>query len=736
MVEIASPAIAEEAIAGSALFVPPTCVITSPSGVVVTSAVTATWSYASTASRAQTSYRIRVLTLSGAVVLYDSGTVPSAGTSLAIPFVFSSGSGYELELTVGDSFAFSAPTSVEFFVDEADVNDIPDAPTVGNVHEVGINGVGYMLADNPERPRRLQVGTLSPPRFATGETPFSEAIERYTMVGQSDWTGGAGQRLADRADSSPTRFWTSEGINPFDEGALSLLPETTAQIADTYATPRAVVASGQLYAQTAALELTRLATVGGTPATPIDFTTPGAISALASDGLYWYASCADEKIYRGTTALGAAWCDLAAQASSPPSVVEWCSDRLAVVYANASSQTVLSTLSDVGAEKVAGGRFKFTNATISAVTAGDGYLWFAVNRQDRSDVYAWQLGSADSRFVALTLPAGQSVTALGFYLGNVMVRAAEVVDATTTRAIIYRCIPQSGALTPERVMDIEELGVDHSAGDFTGDDRFVFWSWKAMADDGRSGVGCLDLSTGGWTRWLYAPVDTATGVVQSLFNWNGKVGFSVGGYGTSLEGTDPLTTGYMESSVRDLASGLTKVLTDLRVTLGALPVDGSLTAAVSVDGGGSYTTLGTVNAAGLRSGAWEIAREAPSVAIKLTLGAVATSPEIRTTQVRLHPLSVVDEILVLPINCEDELRGVNGRDLSEARPSLNRAAVLEALVGTRVKVQDVDWPVTGTSSIWEMVSADTTSVGVSDRRVGHRTEAAAVCVVTLRRARI
>lgn len=165
-------------------------------------------------------------------------------------------------------------------------------------------------------------------------------------------------------------------------------------------------------------------------------------------------------------------------------------------------------------------------------------------------------------------------------------------------------------------------------------------------------------------------------------------------------------------------------------------MDGSLTAAVSVDGGGSYTTLGTVNAAGLRSGAWEIAREAPSVAIKLTLGAVATSPEIRTTQVRLHPLSVVDEILVLPINCEDELRGVNGRDLSEARPSLNRAAVLEALVGTRVKVQDVDWPVTGTSSIWEMVSADTTSVGVSDRRVGHRTEAAAVCVVTLRRARI
>jgi hypothetical protein len=264
----------------------------------------------------------------------------------------------------------------------------------------------------------------------------------------------------------------------------------------------------------------------------------------------------------------------------------------------------------------------------------------------------------------------------------------------------------------------------------------VFWSWKAMADDNRSGIGCLDLSTGGWTRWLYAPVDTATGNVVSLYNWNGKVGFSIGAYGASLEHTAPLTTGYLESSVRDLASGLTKVLTDLRVTFGELPTGGTLTAAVSTDGGGSYQSLGSISTAGLRSGAWEVAREAPSVAVKLTLGATSTSPKVRTTQVRLHPLSIVDEILVLPVNCEDELRGVNGRDLHEVRPSLSRAAVLNALVGTRCKVQDVDWPVTRTSRVWELVSAETTSVGVNDVRVGRRTEAAAVCVLTFRRARI
>lgn len=734
MPTIATDQIADEAIAGSAVFAPPTVVVTAPIGSISTSSTTVTWTYASTASRPQVTYRVRLLTVSGGSELFDSGIVAGAGTSYAPAFTLSGGSSYIAEVTVSDGFAESTDTDT-FYVDAADVSDFPDEPRVGSVFECAINGVGYMLADTPERPYRRQVGTLNPPRFATGDTPFSEAIERYTMVGQSDWTGGAGQRLGDRPDSDASRFWTSQGINPFEPGELSLLPATTLQISDNYATPRAVVASGQLYAQTADTELTRLATVGGS-GSAISFATPGTISALASDGLYWYASCADEKIYRGTTALGAAWCDLSAVASAPPSVVEWCSDRLAVVYADASSNTCLSTLSDAGAEEVAGGRFKFKDATISAVTSGDGYIWFSVNRQDRSDVYAWQIGSTDSRFVALTLPAGQSVTALGFYLGNVMIRAAEVVNGTTTRAIIYRAVSQSGALTPDRVMDIEKSGVDHSAGDFAGDDRFVFWSWRAMADDGRSGVGCLDLSTGGWTRWLYAPDAGATGVVTSLYNWNGKVGFSIGGYGSSLEGSTPLSTGYMEGSVRDLASGLTKILTDLRVTFEALPSGGSLTAAVSIDGGASFNTLGSLSAAGSRSSTWEVASEAPSGAVKLTLGASSTSPKIRTTQLRMHPLSVVDEILVLPVNCEDELRGVNGRDIASTRPSLARAKALESLVGSRVRVQDVDWPTTKTASVWEMVSAETTSVGVADRRVGRRTEAMCVSVVTLRKPRI
>src|SRR5690606_8770459 len=95
--------------------------------------------------------------------------------------------------------------------------------------EVGLNGKGYMLYDNRDSDGqrweyRRAVIPLDPPRLATSDTPFSEAIERYTFQGWSGFEDGAGQRFANRPRSSPVAYWDSEGINPFDRSGLELLP--------------------------------------------------------------------------------------------------------------------------------------------------------------------------------------------------------------------------------------------------------------------------------------------------------------------------------------------------------------------------------------------------------------------------------------------------------------------------------------------------------------------------------
>jgi len=480
-----------------------------------------------------------------------------------------------------------------------------------------------------------------------------------------------------------------------------------------------VAASGHLFCATDADEVTRLTAPGATP--DVMTFTGDTLIDIVSDGTYWYVANTDDEIFRGDdTTIGAAWADLSAQGTVQ--FMEWCSDRLAVVYVNGSGQYVVSTLTPAGAEEVASGRFLYDDLTIGAMCSGDGYMWYDANRSDRSVIYAWQLGSTDAPFIALDLPVGEAVTDMFFYLGNVMIR--------TNVGTIYRAVPSSGELTPERI--VENVGT----GPFTGLDRFVMFGWTGMSDDGRSGVGAIDLSTGGWCRWLQAAAAGDTGAVTDAFVWNGEAGFLVDGSGAQFTSEDLEPTGYVTSSVMDLASSLVKVFDSLSVTLDPLPADSSLDVAVSYDGGVSYTSVGSIDTIGLRGGRWDLGRQGASVSVKVTLNAAGTtSPSVSMHQVKLHPLSVVDQVVELPISCADRMSGLNGVEAPDSRSGMERARILESLVGTRVAFQDVDWPTTELVETWEMVSAEFSSVGVYERSSGSRQEAAAVCVCTLRRAR-
>lgn len=717
--------------AGTWLRAAPSATVTSPSGVVTT--VTLAFTYSSPVGRTQYSYQYQIRTPDGTTTLYDSGTVVSTASSgISIPYVFAGGSQYLIYVRVADLFDTSDWTSKSFTVDTQDVSDYPDLPSVGSIYEIGINGVGYMLADSPQKPIRRQVGVLQAPRFATGDTPFTEAIERYTFLGFSSWKGGDGQDYLFRPDSNDSKYMESKNINPFEDG-LSILPDVKNPINDNFATPYMVVASGKVFMVTANGELSSRATVDGATTT---FTITGAVAptSMASDGYYWYYADG-ANVFRNNAAADpvTAWSTLNAE------LVRWCVDRIAVTYVDGSSNIVVSTLDGAGAEEVAGGRFKYPNASvdINDITAGDGYLWFIVNRSDVSQIHYWKLGSADTyAAIGFSLPAGQKATQLGYYLGNLFIRAIEPIEGGGSRAIIYRCIPNDGVLVAERVLDWEDT-FDNSIGPFAGDDRFVLFGWKQMDSDNVTGVGCIDLSTGGWSRWIRT---SSSGDVYGVALWNGRLAIASNAIGLSVEkissDSGPLESpGILKTSIADFGSSLTKVFDQIEVTFDPLPTGGQVDVYYTIDGGQTYTLVGSATTAGqtlIREG---IEIEARSIGFRLNITGTTVSPVIRTLQLKLHPRTISDGIVQFPVNCSDNLSGLNGQPLPGNAPGagMKRLRTLEALMGTRVRLQDVDWPVTQAATIWELVSIDTEQIGTFNSAENRRVDSA-VATLTLRRA--
>ena len=179
---------------------------------------------------------------------------------------------------------------------------------------------------------------------------------------------------------------------------------------------------------------------------------------------------------------------------------------------------------------------------------------------------------------------------------------------------------------------------------------------------------------------------------------------------------------------------MVKVADELALQWSSLPASTAVGCELSVNEGVSWYSLGTGSASGSTGTVFAAGYEAGSTQVRLTLSGDGTSgPEVRSTSLKVHPLTISDVVVELPVNCGNRLEGLNGVEIEGQVSSIERIRRLEALAGTRVLFQDTDWPVTPVT-VWEMVSVESTTVGIYDRSKGHRTESNAVAVVTLRRA--
>ena len=747
MDQIGVPPIGVEPISGGVSRSVPVVAITSV--VALSGMATVTWSFESDTSRPQHSFRISLLTSAGDL-LYGTGDllvsayadVDSTSGSFTVPYLLSTGS-YQVEVFAADAFDGSLPALQVFTAELSSVSNTPIVETVGSVFDVAVAGVGHIVADRlPDRPLRRTTAALQGPRFTTGDTPFNQAIDRYSYSTQIDWSGGAGQRVANRSRSTAERFYRSEGIDPFEEpNRLRLLPAVDSRLTGT---------DGGVFLATAGSAFVAVHKDDGSAvvwpsgwSSAVSTTLASGAqecNGLAGDGKDAYAAL-DNEINRyngswakfGPTYAGSQFTDIA-----------WTADRLTVGYTNSSSEACLSTVGPSGSEEVSGGRFKFQDSSISGITAGDGYIWFGVNKGFQGSVFAWQNGSAESRFQAMELPTDQVVESLFFYLGNVMVGAR---DSTGTM-YIYRAIPSAGTLTPSLLLKLDDQDGKHRV-DFTARGSLVFFTWSSM-NTGKSGIGAIDLTTSGHCSWLAGLVTVNNTGSFSVANFNEVLTFSVvtpaGGSTVYSESSLTLGSGWIESSVDDSASALPKVFDEfvLRTEAFANPLD-SVTIELSVNSGQSYSEIGRMSGAGSTFAEFPVDLSGQSFITKVTLrsqdwtppgGSTVTSdgPEVRLLQMKLHPLTISDEVVELPLDLGPNRVGLNGRSLANDFTPMFLLRTLQSLVGTRVKFQDVDWPSTRKDGVWEVTGVQATSAGSFSRHKGGRVEHDAVAVVTLRRA--
>lgn len=627
-----------------------------------------------------------------------------------------------------------APDTVLITVDAPGVGDIPPNPDVGYIYEIGINGEGYMLDDSPVDPNTLPdvvVPSLDPPRLATSDTPFAQAVERYTFEAFHDWEGGAGQRWLNREESTSKGFWDSEGVDPFTtRGELGLLPAMAESLAETYAGLRLAVVGDDMYAVTGADELTRLIGSTGAWDTPFSISDGDAVvvSDLASDGQYWYAATG-EGIIRGTTSDPAA--NWSAQLAAG---VRWAGGRIcAAVVASGSTPNRFTTLDELGAEEVAGGHLTLdAGHTIVLGGATRGHVYFGSYVGDQGQIYAWQLG-VDSEgafhvpYVAWDMPQGLIPTAVYTAGGEVWIRAFKPEGPSAGEVNIYRLVP--GSDTPFLVA---ELGVTDREGDFTEVADLVLFSWEDSTGD--AALGAISLRSGGYARWL---LSHQTGSIPSLVEWQGRVAVAVSGVGVYIEETDAWeTAGWLETSVVDGASSLGKVLDTLTLEASPLNTDQSVEISYSTDAGATFSSAGTLSTAGAKRQVFEVGVRTGSFAVRFDLAGPGTSRTIvHSVQPKYHPLGLRDQVIVLQVKAFDEMTGLNGALLPDSAPGRG-VEIYRTLLNmgqSRILFQDADWHITGVAEVWEVVSVRAKRRAIYDASQGHNM-LSAVVELTLRKS--
>lgn len=545
--------------------------------------------------------------------------------------------------------------------------------TVPGLHDVSLNGVGYLIDTRYLDEYRHRSIRLLRAQGDDSREPGEASVnpEGLWRRSKSVWHQGSGQAKLDRVESQRAQFHTSKGVDPWTRGEVSLLQATDQKVASANTNLKMVVAGTRLYyIDGTALKYTADPTDGSWTEVTVTSTGSNAKLDLASDGYrVWVTDGSD--VYVTNTGTDAASSfeteDIDVLGFAKGRL--WGAENAELFYESAGDFVSLYTQPTSTWTWV--GFTEGPNAVYAAGYAGDKSLIYRIGL--RADATG-----PDQPIVAAELPDGEIVRSIGSYLGTVFVG--------TDKGWRFGVPDQTGSL---------RLGANVATGAavrcFEGQDRFVWFGWTNF-DGTDTGLGRADLTTWGDAEaqvLAYASdlMATTQGAVLSVVTYGSKRYFAVSGVGFYGEDTPKVATGYLTSGDVNFGLADEKIALELDVNYGPSFV-GSAAWSLAVDGSSTFSTsVGTTSTAGTASEVFpvnEVRASRYEVKVLLTRSASATStgPTVTGWTLQAQPAPKVNPQVVLPLRIFQRMKNNKGTDVYITHPG-QTVATLKALNESR-----------------------------------------------------
>lgn len=382
------------------------------------------------------------------------------------------------------------------------VYDLSVAPGAGQTFElnaeaydVAIDNLPFFIGSSDETPYRRESAQSKREQIDQTTEPGEQSFTGWWFRSQSSFHLGAGARFFEpiQDENLRFRFNTSEGVDVWTRGQLSLLKGTTEALASSNKTFIVGANDGSNDCLVAADgdELLKLTMTGDTGVTGsytlVTGHTGNDFQSLTTDGSRYFAAC-NEVIHRGNIGGTTSDDSIYNISSTTSAVIRYVKQRLF-----AGADNVLYELNP----NIAGTGDHTGNAlpTGHYTHPNDQWIWTDIS-ESGSAIYAAGYAGNNSAIFKITvnpddatlnpaivtaeLPIGEQVFALYQYLGYVMIGTSKGMRV----AIVS---PETGDLSYGPLIFEATFGVRG----FTAQDRFV---WATAGPNSKTGLIRVDLS--------------------------------------------------------------------------------------------------------------------------------------------------------------------------------------------------------------------------------------------------
>ncbi len=337
---------------------------------------------------------------------------------------------------------------------------------------IELDGVSYLL--DTTQYRRTTVPVSRQQRDNSREAGENTLDTTGAWVrSQSDWSYGAGQLYLDNEDSDRRRFYSSQGIDVWTKGQITLLPITetpTGTHTPTFTTGEIIIesvtnASGVEYMYVAqANKLFWTANPGGSSPTwnaSAGITVGGTVTSLTSDGTNVYIGF-DGSIVAEQTVIGSS--TTSSFGSLDPNLIKIVSGRIIAADDNA-----IYELDSAGAKASSSLDYSLplSSSKWVSVTSGAAGIFAAANTDNTGSIYYIGVNNSDGTLnvpiMSASLPRNETINEIMAYGG--------VLGVATSLGFRLGLIDQqSGSIILGPVID-----TGGEAYSLEADNKFMWW---------------------------------------------------------------------------------------------------------------------------------------------------------------------------------------------------------------------------------------------------------------------